>query len=104
MFGSLGCGTVGPDLNHVDAVSSGKTAATLAQALSAVSDSAAADAWDQPGDTHVVRLSGQSLGGMDAVYLVIEDGTHPTTYDATEDLLILLGGLSSSTLELADFQ
>lgn len=101
---NAGDGSAGADLNHVTVTSTGETASTLAQDLAAVADGAAANEWDQPGDTHVVRLRGQSIGGTDAVYLVIEDGTHPTTYDATEDLVLLVSDRRDVTLSLSDFQ
>jgi len=62
------------------------------------------NAYDQAGDTLVVTLTGVSIGGTNAVYLVIEDGSTLTTYTAAEDAVVLLGGTSSTTLALADFQ
>lgn len=101
---NAGDGSAGADLTHVTVTSTGQTAATLAQDLAAVADGAAANEWDQPGDTHVVKLRGASLGGMDAVYLVIEDGTLPRTYDATEDLVLQVSDRRDVTLSISDFQ
>ena len=96
--------TAGANLNTATVASTGTSAATLATDFATVAAAAAANCWDQLGDAHVITVSGTSIGGTNAVFLVIEDGTAATAYNAAADLVVLLGGTSSTTLVLADFQ
>jgi hypothetical protein len=101
---TAGSGTGGADLNTGTTASTGATAADLATDIATVVAAAAANAFDQAGDTLVITITGASIGGTDAVYVVIEDGTALGTYDAAQDLVVLLGGTSSTALTLDDFE
>ncbi len=99
-----GSGSGAADLNTATVASTGTTAGDLATDIATAVGNAAANAFDQAGDTLVITVTGDSVGGTDAVYVVIEDGSSLTTYDAAEDAVILLGGSSDTTLALADFE
>jgi len=92
------------DLIAATLASTGTTTTTLFNDITTINAAAAVNAWDQAGDTHVITLTGASVGGTNAVYVVIEDGTNATAYNATEDAVLQLGGTSSTTLTIADFQ
>jgi hypothetical protein len=103
---TVGSGTGAADLNTATAASTGTTTGTLATDLAtatAAAETASAGAYAQAGDTVIVTLTGNSLGGTAAVYMVIESGA-TGAYTAAEDLVVLLTGTSSTTLAVADFQ
>ena len=101
---TVGSCTAGVNLNTASVASTGATAGTLATDIGTVNAAAALNCWDQAGDAHLITVTGTSIGGVDAVYLVIEDGTAATAYNAGADAVILMGGTSSTTLVVGDFQ
>jgi Ca2+-binding RTX toxin-like protein len=84
--------SAGADLTAASVASTGVTAASLATDLATAVAAAAADAFDQIGDTLLVTLTGTSLAGTGVVYIVQNQAAN-ATYDATADTVIaLIGG------------
>jgi Ca2+-binding RTX toxin-like protein len=96
-------GTAGADLViAADYASSGATATTLATDLAAIVALAGTNAFDQAGDTIVVRITGTSVAGSN-VYYVVQNQAADATYDAAADTVIALTGTSTVPTALADF-
>lgn len=86
--------------------SSGNTteslATDLATAVSNLIGSAGANAWSQYGDTMIVQITGSSLAGNDAYY-VVQNRDGNNTFDAVNDNVIALVGTSTAPESLSNF-
>lgn len=80
--------------------STGTTAATLLTDLQTVADALAANGFDEAGDTFTVTLTGSSVGGTDAKY-VVHNAADDTTVTAA-DTIIQLSGTSNVPTAAAD--
>jgi hypothetical protein len=97
-------GTAGADLvSAADYASSGATAGTLATDLAAIVLLQGANAFDQVGDTIYVKITGASLAGTDATY-VVQNQANDQTYDVGADTVLALTGTSAAPIELYDFE
>lgn len=103
LVAAAAAGTAGADLvAAANYVSSGATAATLATDIAAIVALQGADAFDDVGDTIVVKLTGASVAGTGVTY-VIQNQANDATYDAAADTVIALTGTSTAPTVLADF-
>ena len=78
----------------INYASSGTTAGTLATDLAAIVLLQGANAFDQAGDTIVVKITGASVAGTDVFY-VVQNQAADATYDAAADTVIALTGTST---------
>jgi hypothetical protein len=73
--------------------STGITAVTLAADLVTAATAAAANAFDQLGDTLLVTLGGASVAGTGVVY-VVQNQAANATYDVAADTVVALLGVT----------
>lgn len=83
----------GADLTAVQVASTGITAVTLAADLVTAATAAAANAFDQLGDTLLVTLGGASVAGTGVVY-VVQNQAANATYDVAADTVVALLGVT----------
>ena len=99
--GVINVGSANADLSidSADLASTGVTETTLLANLTTVAGLLAADEFDDAGDTFAVKITGDSVGGTDVIYVVQNTGVD--TLVTAADTIIGLTGTSTQALSVA---